>query len=67
MAQLKRILAGAMALCMAGAVFTACGDKTSDGDSKKSGGDNKGADVEVPAADTLVNTGKKYNIYVWNT
>jgi len=66
MAQLKRILAGAMALCMAGAVFTACGDSTSD-DSKSDGGKTTLKDVEPAKAEDLVNTGKKYNIYVWNT
>lgn len=66
MAQLKRILAGAMALCMAGAVFTACGDTTSD-DSKSDGGKTTLKDVEPAKAEDLVNTGKKYNIYVWNT
>ncbi len=67
MAQLKRILAGAMALCMAGAVFTACGDKTSDDDKGGSNGKTTLKDVEPAKAEDLVNTGKKYNIYVWNT
>ena len=67
MAQLKRILAGAMALCMAGAVFTACGDKKDDDSSSKSGSNKTIKDVEPAKAEDLVNTGKKYNIYVWNT
>jgi len=67
MAQLKRVLAGAMALCMAGAVFTACGDKKDDSSSKSGSGEKKIADVEPAKAEDLVNTGKKYNIYCWNT
>ncbi|MBQ9482572.1 MAG: hypothetical protein IJU82_00135, partial [Ruminiclostridium sp.] len=77
MAQLKKILAGAMALCMAGSVLTACGGSS---DSSSSGSDAGTADagttdagktevkdVEPAKTDDLVNTGKKYNIYCWNT
>lgn len=75
MAKLKRILAGALALCMTGAVLTSCGDTASDegsGDSGNAGttaadGEKEIADVEPAATDDLVNTGKVYNIYVWNT
>ncbi|MCR5122192.1 MAG: carbohydrate ABC transporter substrate-binding protein [Ruminococcus sp.] len=86
MAQIKKILAGALALCMAGSVLTACGgDK--EGDTGSTGGseskteDAKGGSEggneekkedtkeETKPADTasLVNTGKVYNVYCWNT
>jgi multiple sugar transport system substrate-binding protein len=76
MTKLKRILAGSLALCMAGSMLTACGgDDSSKSDSKaadnasKAGGNTATPvdDADIPAADSLVNTGKKYNIYVWNT
>ena len=100
MAQIKKILAGALALCMAGSVLTACGSDTGSGDTGASttkAADEKKDDAsseekkdeekkdesktedkkdeekkdeekkeETPATD-LVNTGKKYNIYCWNT
>ena len=79
MAQLKKILAGAMALCMAGSVLTACGgssDSSSDAGTADAGttdagntdgGSTEVKDVEPAKTDDLVNTGKKYNIYCWNT
>jgi hypothetical protein len=65
MAQIKRIMAGALALGMAGSVMTSCGSDdttTSSGSTAASTGSTSVADAE-----SLVNTGKVYNIYVWNT
>ncbi len=77
MAQLKRFLAGTMALCVAGSLMTACGgsdDSSSSGGSTASkSGDSAAANsvADVSAADTEKlteeNVGKKYNIYCWNT
>ncbi|MBR1765257.1 MAG: carbohydrate ABC transporter substrate-binding protein [Ruminococcus sp.] len=56
---------------MAATMMAGCGDSdSSTADSKApaaNGGDNSIADVEPAKVDELVNTGKKYNIYVWNT
>ncbi|MBP3798949.1 MAG: carbohydrate ABC transporter substrate-binding protein, partial [Ruminococcus sp.] len=35
MTNLKKILAGALALCMTSAMFASCGDTASDGDTKE--------------------------------
>jgi hypothetical protein len=78
MAQLKRFLAGTMALCVAGSLMTACGGSDSDsgstsGSTASKSGDSAAANsvADVSAADTEKlteeNVGKKYNIYCWNT
>jgi hypothetical protein len=78
MAQLKRFLAGTMALCVAGSLMTACGGNddsgsTSGGSTASKSGDSAAANsvADVSAADTEKlteeNVGKKYNIYCWNT
>ena len=69
MAQLKRLLAGAMALCLAGSVLTACGDDTSaseGGDSKEEattttakadeGGEKETEAATTPAAEDIPDT-----------
>jgi hypothetical protein len=68
MAKLKKILAGSLALCMAGSMMTACGSDDSSTTSTSAGNTTAdGSDATVADADSLVNTGKVYNIYVWNT
>lgn len=68
MAQLKRILAGALSLCMVGSVLTACGS-SDDSSNASSGAANNNGGSTASSADpsSLVNTGKVYNIYCWNT
>ncbi len=70
MAKLKRLFAGALALCMAGSVMTACGDSDDDDSSAAStdsaateDGDTDGEDVSNITGDSTA----KYVIYVWNT
>ena len=41
MAKLKRVLAGALSLCMVGSLLTACGDSSSNGDSKSGSSSSK--------------------------
>ena len=67
MAQLKKVLAGSFAVMMAGTMMAGCGSSDSSSASSKSAGDKSIADVSTAEVETLVNTGKKYNIYVWNT
>jgi len=74
MAQLKRLLAGAMALCLAGSVLTACGDDTSaseGGDSKEEattttakadeGGEKETEAATTPAAEDIPDAGDLAN------
>lgn len=69
MTNLKKMLAGALCLCMAGSMLTACGD-SSDGDSsskKADAGTNDGADENNGGADLSgKDSTKVYNIYCWN-
>jgi len=80
MANLKKLLAGAMALCMAGAMFASCGkdaDKK-DGDKKNNGGKgaSAGSDVgdlkeeKIPNVpqnkDGSEDSKKQLKIYTWN-
>ena len=76
MAQLKKVLAGSFAVMMTATMMAGCGnsDSSSKSDAASNGGntDSKAPDSQVesqePAkTEDLVNTGKKYNIYVWNT
>ncbi len=78
MANLKKLLAGAMALCMAGAMFASCGkdaDKK-DGDKKNNGGKSASSDAGDLKEEKIPNvpqnkegsedSKKQLKIYTWN-
>lgn len=65
MTNLKKMLAGALCLCMAGSMLTACGSD-SDSSSKKSGGDAATSDNGGSADLSGKDSKKVYNIYCWN-
>lgn len=68
MAQLKKILAGSMALCMAGSMLTACGDDTSSkNDSKAAGGSDSVNTAGLHGKESSDKSKKTYTIYCWNT
>ena len=78
MANLKKMLAGALCLCMAGSMLTACGKDDKDDSSKKSGSDSKGGSTastdgertkttDMHGAESSEESKKTLNIYCWNT
>lgn len=77
MAQLKRILAGALSVCMVGSVLTACGDSDSSksgSDSKAAGGNNAGGDnssrvvtTDLHGVSPSQESQDTLRIYCWNT
>lgn len=77
MAQLKRILAGALSVCMVGSVLTACGDSDSSksgSDSKAAGGSNAGGDnssrvvtTDLHGVSPSQESQDTLRIYCWNT
>lgn len=74
MAQLKRILAGALSLCMVGSVLTACGDtdsSTAPGANNSGSGDNKGEErqvtTDIHGKESSEESKNTYTIYCWNT
>jgi hypothetical protein len=78
MANLKKLMAGAMALCMAGAMFASCGPDKKDGDKKDNGGKgaSAGSDVGDLKEEKIPNvpqnkegseaSKKQLKIYTWN-
>ena len=50
MAKLKRVLAGALSLCMVGSLLTACGDSSSSGDASSSKKDSSKADSSAASS-----------------
>ena len=67
MAQLKKLFAGALALCMAGSVLTACGDKKDSTDSKAAGGGDGQKTTDMHGKESSDKSKKTYKIYCWNT
>lgn len=77
MAQLKRILAGALSVCMVGSVLTACGGSDSStaggSDSKASGGNNGGdsssrvVTTDLHGKESSQESKDTLRIYCWNT
>lgn len=78
MANLKKLLAGAMALCMAGAVFASCGKTNDDssksgsngGGSNNAGGDGDLKEDKIEAVEQNVEgseaSKKTLKVYTWN-
>ena len=78
MANLKKLMTGAMALCMAGAMFASCGPDKKDGDKKDNGGKgaSAGSDVGDLKEEKIPNvpqnkegseaSKKQLKIYTWN-
>ena len=81
MANLKKVLAGSLSLCLAASMFTACGSTDSSSTSDKNGGStskagdgtgiNKDADrvntAELHGVDSSEDSKKTLTIYCWNT
>ena len=81
MANLKKVLAGSLSLCLAASMFTACGSSDSSSTSDKNGGStskagdgtgiNKDADRQdtskLHGVDSSEDSKKTLTIYCWNT
>ena len=81
MANLKKVLAGSLSLCLAASMFTACGNTDSSSTSDKNGGStskagnntgiNNSSDrvntAELHGVDSSEDSKKTLTIYCWNT
>ncbi|WP_294588089.1 hypothetical protein [uncultured Ruminococcus sp.] len=81
MANLKKVLAGSLSLCLAASMFTACGSSDSSSTADKNGGSNSKAGnstgisdkkdrvntAELHGVDSSEDSKKTLTIYCWNT